>query len=88
MFAAARFDLTNGDGTPILDRRGKQAKDVLPYTFGTLRGRLGRHFKAPPSPSPLYGLDRLAERPDAAVLMVEGEKAADSAAGGFPIMSR
>ncbi len=30
-------------------------------------------------PVPLYGLDRLTARPDAAVLLVEGEKAADAA---------
>ncbi len=32
------------------------------------------------APRPLYGLDRLAARPDAFVLVVEGEKAADAAA--------
>jgi hypothetical protein len=33
---------------------------------------------------PLYGLDRLAARPDAQVLITEGEKAADAAKGLFP----
>ncbi len=36
------------------------------------------------APTPLYGLDRLAARPDAPVLVVEGEKAADAAAVLFP----
>lgn len=31
-----------------------------------------------PTPRPLYGLDQLASRPDAAVLIVEGEKACDA----------
>lgn len=35
--------------------------------------------KAWPEPRPLYGLELLAQRPDAAVLVVEGEKAADAA---------
>lgn len=32
--------------------------------------------KGPPSPRPLFNLDQLAARPDAPVLVVEGEKAA------------
>jgi hypothetical protein len=39
--------------------------------------------KAPPKPRPLYGLDRLA-RLDTAVLLVEGEKAADAGQRFFP----
>lgn len=35
-------------------------------------------------PRPLYGLDRLAARPEAPVLIVEGEKAADAAAALLP----
>jgi putative DNA primase/helicase len=41
-------------------------------------------WKAPPAPRPLYGLDRLRARPDAGVLIAEGEKAADAAAALFP----
>jgi hypothetical protein len=40
----------------------------------------GWQWQAPPSPRPLYGLDRLAARPAALVLLCEGEKASD--AGG------
>jgi putative DNA primase/helicase len=36
------------------------------------------------APRPLYGLERLAARPDSAALVVEGEKAADAAEGLFP----
>lgn len=35
-------------------------------------------------PRPLYGLDRLAAKPDAVVLIVEGEKCADAAAAALP----
>lgn len=37
-----------------------------------------------PSPRPLYRLPDLSERPDAPVLVVEGEKSADAAAALFP----
>lgn len=37
-----------------------------------------------PAPRPLYNLNLLAQRPDAKVLLVEGEKAADAAASLFP----
>lgn len=41
-------------------------------------------WKAPPEPRPLYGLDRLAARPEAHVLLAEGEKAASAAAALMP----
>ncbi len=41
-------------------------------------------WKAPPEPRPLYGLDALAQRPAAPVLVVEGEKAADAARDLLP----
>jgi len=41
-------------------------------------------MKALDGPLPLYGLDRLAARPDAPVLVVEGEKAAEAAGRQFP----
>jgi putative DNA primase/helicase len=37
-----------------------------------------------PKPRPLYGLDRLAARPDAPVVICEGEKSADAAGGLLP----
>lgn len=44
----------------------------------------GWKWKGCPAPRPLYGLDRLAARPDAPVLLCEGEKAADVAARLLP----
>ena len=55
-------------------------KQILPLTCGAG----GWRWKAAPEPRPLYGLDRLAARPAAPVLVVEGEKAADAAVGIFP----
>jgi hypothetical protein len=55
-------------------------KEILPLSCGAD----GWRWRAPPEPRPLYGLDRLAARPDAPVLVVEGEKAADAAAVLFP----
>ncbi len=63
-----RFD--NPDGS----------KDVLPFTYGEDKaGKTGWRWKAFSEPRPLYGLDRLATRPDAPVVIVEGEKCADAA---------
>ncbi|MCW8088039.1 DUF927 domain-containing protein [Sabulicella glaciei] len=70
LFAVARFD-----------RPGSARKEVLPYCCGA-DGRW--KWKAPPEPRPLYGLRALAERPDAPVIVVEGEKAAAAAAKLFP----
>jgi hypothetical protein len=83
LFAVVRFNPKNADGTPLLNQHGKPKKEILPYTYGTDARRLGWHFKAPLAPCPLYGLDRLAARPDAPVLLVEGEKAADAAGALF-----
>jgi uncharacterized protein (DUF927 family) len=41
-------------------------------------------FKSPPEPRPLFGLDALMARPDAAIVIVEGEKAREAAAKIFP----
>ena len=87
LVVVARYDGTAADGTPT--------KDVRPWTFGRRvwvdgtgkeRAEINWHCKAPPTPRPLYGLDRLAARPDAPVLVTEGEKAADTASGIFPEM--
>ena len=76
LYAVCRFSLPNG------------RKEVQPLTFGTLRGRRGWHWKGAPKPRPLYGLDRLGARPDAPVILTEGEKAADAAARSSLAMSR
>lgn len=58
----SRFDLPDG------------GKVFLPLTLQrTVRG-LRWFWKALPEPRPLYGLDQLAARPEAPVLICEGEK--------------
>lgn len=64
-----RFDL--GDGK----------KEVLPRHW--IPGQ-GWSWVSAPKPRPLYSLDLLAQRPDAGVLIVEGEKAAYSVRPAFP----
>ena len=60
------------------------SKEILPQTLWRDADRLGWRWGAAPVPRPLYGLDRLALSPAAPVLIVEGEKTADAAAGLFP----
>jgi hypothetical protein len=59
-------------------------KQFLPLALWREVKGLRWRYKAVPAPRPLYGLDRLAVRPDAPVLVCEGEKAADAAACTFP----
>ena len=59
-------------------------KKIIPLNYGSKAGVEGWHHKHLAAPCPLYGLDRLAARPNAPVLIVEGEKAADAAAELFP----
>ena len=67
----ARFDFAGPDGPEKL---------IIPLSWsGT-----GWQAKAFANPRPLYGLDRLAERPDAPVVIAEGCKACDAAAALFP----
>lgn len=55
-------------------------KTFRPYSLWRLPdGSLKWRAKGLPSPRPLYGLDRLAARPDAPVVVCEGEKATDAA---------
>ena len=83
LFAVVRFNLPDGN------------KEILPYTFGhrvwttrsgNRRNVTGWHFRRPKAPVPIYGLDKLAERPGAHVLICEGEKTADAAAFLFTDM--
>ena len=68
----ARFDTAGG-------------KEVLPYTYcQSAEGRREWRWKGFPQPRPLYNLDKLAERPDDWVLIVEGEKTADAVGKLFP----
>jgi len=65
--------------------RRSGGKEFRPWTYCEhADGRREWRLKALPAPRPLYGLDRLAIAPNAPVLIVEGEKAADAAASLFP----
>lgn len=63
---------------------GAPAKQVLPITYceGS-NGRCEWRSKGFPSPRPLFGLDLLASRPDAPVIVVEGEKTTTAAGKRF-----
>jgi hypothetical protein len=64
---------------------GPGDKDIAPFTFcAGPNGVREWRKKSWTSPRPLYGLDRLAARPDAPVIVTEGEKAADAAERLFP----
>lgn len=61
-------------------------KEVLPLSWcvDADTGRGEWRWMSFPTPRPLYGLDRLAARPDATVMLVEGEKCADVGAAQLP----
>ena len=74
-----RWDFADGEGQP--------AKEIMPVTFCDLgNGRRGWRSKGMPAPRPLFGLPEILARPDAPVLIVEGEKTRDAAAVLFPDM--
>jgi putative DNA primase/helicase len=76
-------DATKGEaGRPRSEWTGKTIRAAT--LRRTDNGRLRWALKAEPGARPLYGLDRLAARPGAPVLMTEGEKDADGAAERFP----
>ena len=73
LFMVCRFDKEDGN------------KEVLPLTYcQDAHGIRDWRWLGYPPPRPLYGLDRLAEHPDALVLIVEGEKTAEAAQTLFP----
>ena len=73
LFYVQRFDASTGK------------KEFRPLTlFSSTETGMKWKRKAPPEPRPLYGLDRLATRPDAEVMVCEGEKATDAATRLFP----
>ena len=64
---------------------GEGAKTILPVAYCEDDvGRQSWQWQQLPAPRPLYGLDRLAVRGQAPVILVEGEKAADAASRLFP----
>lgn len=74
----ARFETRNKDGSA--------GKVTIPYTWAvnTETGEIGWDSVAFHVPRTLYGAELLAQRPDAPVMVVEGEKTKDAAAALFP----
>lgn len=67
--------------------RSGGGKDVLPLVWARNEdtGTAEWHWMTWPEPNrPLYGLDRLAAKPEATVLLVEGEKCADAGHDELP----
>lgn len=64
-------------------------KEYRPYTFGSFSENVSKEWRPriwTAGRRPLYGLDLLAERPDAKVVICEGEKATDAARHFLPAM--
>jgi hypothetical protein len=60
-------------------------KQILPLTYcQDGNGKRQWRWKGLPEPRPLYNLDQLVAKPDAVVIVTEGEKAADAASRLFP----
>lgn len=61
-------------------------KEVLPLSWcrHEVTGKCAWRWISFATPRPLYGLDRLADRPEATVLVTEGEKCSDAAVGELP----
>ena len=83
--ASRRWDYRDANGDVLgyvfrFDMPGG-GKEVLPlvWAVSSLTGEMQWRWISFPKPRPMYGLDKLAENPNAQVLVVEGEKAADAA---------
>jgi putative DNA primase/helicase len=65
------------------------SKDILPLTWcrNMVTEKEDWRGISFPDPRPLYGLDRLAAKPDAPVLIVEGEKCADAGHEALPLLA-
>jgi hypothetical protein len=62
-----------------------ERKQFYPLTWcHSSQGKCEWRWQGLPAPRPLYRADQLAARPDATVIVAEGEKAADAAAVLFP----
>lgn len=76
------------DGNPmlyVLRFQTEAGKEYRPQTYcRDSAGACSWRLMAPATQRPLYGLDRLAANPDAVVIVVEGEKAADAGQRLFP----
>jgi putative DNA primase/helicase len=73
LFEVWRFEMPDGK------------KEIRPLSlWRDASGCLKWKWKSIPEPRPLYGLDKLAARPEVPVIVCEGEKSADAAAKIFP----
>lgn len=73
-----RFDVT---------KQGERQKDYRPLVFAKSSNKDSAwRWMQPPNNRPLYGLNYLARKPKAVVVLTEGEKAADAATALLPSM--
>lgn len=85
-YGSAAWTYHDAEGKPIgwvvrFDRPGGK-KDILPLRM--VDGKPKWKGWKNPEPKPLYNLHLLSRRPDAPILIVEGEKTADAASKLFP----
>ena len=59
-------------------------KVPLPFTYCKKDGEQEWRWKSFPTPRPLFGLETFPQNPNTPILVVEGEKAAETAQGLFP----
>lgn len=80
-----RYDIAKPDGS--VDKaiiQWSHGRRTWVDQAGQKQEQLGWHMKAVPAPRPLFGALQLTNRPDAPVLVCEGEKAVDAARDLFP----
>jgi putative DNA primase/helicase len=81
---SARWSYRDDTGRVLLEvlrfDKSDGGKEFWPLTLWRDAQGLRWRWKSVPPPRPLYNLDKLAGRPDAPVIICEGEKAADAAA--------
>ncbi|MCB9985031.1 MAG: hypothetical protein H6864_05010 [Micavibrio sp.] len=86
------WDYRNKDGRLLfkncrwvfLQEDGTTKKEDRPYTYRLFGNGKRWAWAGLDRPRPLYGLDRLAQKPNANVIICEGEKATDAATALFP----
>lgn len=78
--AAGRVNFYHDRYEPKGERKQFSPLTLWRYPGGDVRWQ----FKAPPDPRPIYGLDLLTAKPDAQVVIVEGEKARAAAESLLP----
>lgn len=76
LFKNCRFLIQHNDGTV--------KKEDRPYIYRQFGNGKRWAWAGLDRPRPLYGLDRLAQKPNANVIICEGEKATDAATALFP----